>query len=161
MQDLGLHLSIVTGHDNLGRSVLNSLGEVKGTRDIGGPQEHLGAVVAVETGVASTLLLGENVGRDQELGVGACSTGADHDHSAANLLALDTTEEDTTVVTSLCRFKLLLEGLDTGNNSLDRVLVEADELDFLTLLKLATLNTSGSDSSTSSNRKDIFPVTLA
>ena len=110
----------------------------------------------MEAGVTSTFLLCEDVRGEEELGVRAGSTGADHDHTAANLLALDTAKEDTAVVTSLGGFKLLLEGLDTGHDGLDGLLVEADKLDFFTLLEETTLDTSSSDGTTTSNMENIF-----
>jgi hypothetical protein len=158
VEDLGLHLDVVTGHDDLRRSILGSLGEVQGAGDIRGTQEHLGAVVSVETGVATTLLLGENVRRDQELGVRAGGAGLDHDHTTADLLTLDTTEKDTAVVTSLGGVELLLEGLNTGNDGLDGLLVESDELNFVTLLEETTLNTSSSNGTTSSNGENVCTV---
>lgn len=158
MQDGRLHLDVVTGHDDLGASVLGSLDKVKRARDIRSAQEHLGAVVAVESGMTSTLLLGEDVSGDEELGVRARSTGADHDHAAANLLALDTAEEDTAVVSGLGGVEVLLEGLDTGHDGLDGLLVESDKLDLISLLEESTLDTSGSDGTTTSDRENVFSI---
>ena len=155
MKNLSLHLDVVTGHDHLGRSILSSLNKVKSSRDIGSAQEHLGAVVAVETSVATTLLLGEDVERDEELGVSGGSTDLDHNHTALEIITLDTTEENSAVVTSLSLVELLLEGLDTGNDGLDGGLVEANELNLLSLLEDTTLNTSSSNGTTASNRENI------
>lgn len=155
VQDVAHHLDVVTGHDHLGRSILGSLGEVKADRDIGSPQEHLGAVVAVETSVATALLLGEDVHGDEELLVGLEDTGLGHDHTALDLLALNTTDEDTTVVTGLGVLEFLLEGFDTGNNSLEGLVVEADKLDFLTTLEHTAFNSSSGNSTTAGNGENI------
>jgi hypothetical protein len=156
MEDLRLHLNVVTGHNNLRRSVLGSLREVQGARYIGSTQEHLGAVVSMESSMATTLLLGEDVGRDQELGVGTGGVGTDHNHTTADLVALDTTEENTTVVSSLGRLKLLFESFDTGYDGLNGLLVVSDELDFVTLLEKTTLNTSSSNGTTSSDGENVY-----
>jgi hypothetical protein len=155
VKDLSLHLNVVTGHNHLGRSILSTLNKVKSSRDIRGAQEHLGAVVAVETSVATTLLLGEDVERDEELGVGSSSANLGHNHTTLDLFTLDATEENTAVVTGLSLVKLLLESFDAGNDGLDGVLVETNELNLLSLLEDTTLNTSSSNGTTASNGENI------
>lgn len=151
--ELTLHLSVVTGHDHL--ALLRALGEVDRDGNIRGPQEHLGAVVSVESCVATALLLGEDVEGGQELALCLGGTGLDDDHSAADLLTLDTTEEETSVVTGLGRVQFLLESFEAGNDGLDGVGLKADELDFVTLLQHSALDTSGGDSTTSGDRENV------
>lgn len=155
MKNLALHLDVVTGHDHLAGRILGTLNEVQGSRNIRSTQEHLGAVVSVETGVATTLLLSEDVHGDKELGVGLGGANLGHNHTTLDLLALDTTEENSTVVTSLGLVEVLLEGLDSGNDGLEGFLVEANELDLVTLFEDTTLDTSSSNGTTASNGENI------
>lgn len=59
--DGALDLKIVSGHDHLVTIVGGSFRKVDGDRDIRGSQEHLRAVVAMESSVASPLLLSKDV----------------------------------------------------------------------------------------------------
>lgn len=152
---VGNHLDVVTGHDHAAL-VLGIVGEEESARLVGGTQEHLGAVVLVETSVATTLVLGQNVEGDHELGVGLDGAGLDNDHTTADVLAADTTEKQTRVVTGAGLLAGLLESLDVGDLGLDDVATLSDQLDLGILLQDTTLDTPGNDGSTTSNGEDIL-----
>lgn len=156
MAESGNQLDVVTGLDDLGVGILGTLGE--GERDglIGGADEHLGAVVGLEAGVATTFLLGEDVEGDEELGVGLDGAGGDDDHATLDVLAADTTEEQTGVVTGAGLLAGLLEGLDIGDLGLDDLGTLADNLDFLVALEGTTLDTARSDGTTAGDGEDIL-----
>src|SRR5699024_54389 len=63
-----------------------------------------------------------------------------------NLGLLDAAEQSADVVASLSVVQQLAEHLDAGNNGLARSVHQADDLNFLAHLQLATLNTTGSNS---------------
>lgn len=90
---LANHLDVVTGHDKLGRSILSALGPCERARLIGSSDEHLGPVVVTEASVATTLLLAEDIHGDKELLVGLDLSRDGDDHTTADILTLDTTEE--------------------------------------------------------------------
>lgn len=152
----GKHLDVVTRHDHLGAGVLGTLGEEEGAGLVGGADEHLGAVVLVETSVAATLVLGQDVEGDEELGVSSDGAGLDNDHAALDVLTADTTEQETRVVTSTGLLARLLEGLNVGDLGLDNIATLADKLDLGILLEDTTLDTAGSNGTTAGDGEDIL-----
>lgn len=152
--DLALNLSIITRHDHPAH-ILGALWEINGNRNITSPQEHLRAIVSMESSVASTLLLAKDIKGSQELALCFRSTRLDNDHTTTNLLALDTTEEKTGIVSGLCRVKFFLEGFDTSDDGFDRDFFETDKLNFFTLLKCSAFDTTSCDGTTSSDGEDI------
>ncbi len=152
---LAHHLDVVTGHDKLG-GVLGALGPCEGARLVGSSDEHLWPVVVAETSVATTLLLAEDVHGDQELLVCLDLAGDGDDHTTADILTLDTTEEETRVVTSTRLLAGLLEGLNVGDLGLDGRAALTDELDFLVPLQDTTLDTTRNDGTTAGNGEDIL-----
>jgi hypothetical protein len=153
--ELADHLDVVTGHDELG-GVLGALGPCEGARLVGGADEHLGPVVVAETGMAATLFLAEDVHGDEELPLGLDLAGDGDDHTATDVLALDTTEQETGVVTSTRLVARLLEGLDVGDLGLDGRGALADELDFLVPLQDTALDTARNDGTATGNGEDVL-----
>lgn len=148
------HLDVVTGHDHLLVGILNTLGPGQGNSDISSAEEALGAVVAHERSVATTFVLGQDLqgvswglqgsgGTYVELGnklLGSLDRSRESDDlTTADLLALDTTEESTHVVTGLSTVELLAEHLNASEGSLD-VRTEANNFDFGTFVGNTTLN---------------------
>lgn len=88
--------------------------------------------------------------------MGLDGAGLDDDHTTGNVLTLDTTEEETRVVTSTRLVARLLEGLDVGNLGLDGHLVLANKLDFRVLLQGTTLDTARNDGTTARNGENIL-----
>lgn len=154
--ELADHLDVVAGHDELGGRVLGALGPCERARLVSSSDEHLRPVVVAEASVATTLLFAEDVHGNEELPVGLDLSGNGNDHTTADILALDTTEEETGVVTSTRLLAGLLEGLDIGDLGLDGRGTLTDELDFLVPLQDTTLDTSRNDGTTAGNREDIL-----
>lgn len=154
--ELGNHLDVVARHDHLGVRILGALGEVERDGLVGGTEVDLGAVVAVEAGVAATLLLGEDVERAEELLVRTDLAGNGHDHAAPNVLTADTTEEKAGVVTSAGLLARLLEGLDVGDLGLDDLLALANKLDLSVALEDTALNTARDDGATARDGEDVL-----
>jgi hypothetical protein len=154
--ETALHLDVVTWHDHLAVGILSALWEGKAARFISSADEQLWAVVLVEASVTATLLLGQDVHGDQELLVWLLGVWGSNDHSALDILTLNTTEEETGVVTGHGRLARLLESLNVGNLGLDDVLTLADNLDLGITLQGTTLNTTGSDSATTWDGENIL-----
>ena len=150
------HLDVVTGHDHLVGSILGTLREGQINRLIRGTEVELRAVVLVETAVAATLLLGKDVERGEELGVGLDGAGLADNHATLDVLTADTTEQETGVVTSLGLVAGLLEGLNVGDLGLDGLLALANNLNLLLALKDTTLDTSRHDGTTAGDGEDIL-----
>src|SRR5216684_3276013 len=135
LDELDAHLSVVAGHDHLG-----ALGQVHNARHVRGPEVELRTVVVEERGVPTALVLGQDVDLALELGVRRVGARLDHDLAALDLLALDAAEQQARVVARLTLVEDLVEHLDAGDRGLLRLLLDADELDFLTGVHLAALD---------------------
>src|SRR5436190_1642606 len=75
--------------------------------------------------------------------------------AALDVLALDAAEQKADVVARLSLIEELAEHLDAGDDLLLRV-AQADDLDFLTDLDDAALDTAGDDGSTTRDREDVL-----
>jgi hypothetical protein len=161
LQDVGLvkladHLDVVTGHDKLVGSVGGALGPCKRTRLISSADEHLRPVVVAEASVATTLLLAQDIHGDEELPVRLDLSGNGDNHTTPDILTLDTTEQETGVVTSTRLLAGLLEGLNVGDLGLDGRSALANELNLGIPLQDTALDTAGNDGSTTSNGEDVL-----
>lgn len=114
----------------------------------GSADEQLGTVLDTETGTATTLSLGQDVHGDHELAVGLGAARSGNDHTTAEILTADTTEKETGVVTSTGLSARLLEGLNVGDLGLDDLVGGTDDLNLAITLQETTLNTAGSDGTT-------------
>jgi hypothetical protein len=150
------HLGVVTGHDHLAGGVFGTLGEGQVDRLISGSEVELGSVVLLETSVSATFLLAEDVERSKELCVGLDSARGTDDHTTADILTADTSDEETGVVTSLGLLARLLEGLNIGDLGLDDLLALTDKLNLLVTLQDTTLDTARDDGTTTGNGEDIL-----
>lgn len=150
------HLGVVTGHDHLASGILSTLREGQVDGLISSSEVELRSVVLLETGVSATLLLGENVERSEELSVRLDGAGSADDHTTADILTADTSDEKTGVVSSLGLLARLLEGLDIGDLGLDDLLTLADKLNLLVTLEDTTLDTARDDGTTAGNGEDIL-----
>lgn len=153
--EVASHLNVVSWHDHLVGVILSSLWEGKSSWLISSADEKLWAVVLSETGVAATLLLGEDVEGGQERLVGLLGAWSGNNHSTADILTLDTTEEETGVVTGTGLLAGLVEGLDIGDLGLDGIGL-TDNLDLRVALEDTTLDTAGDDGTTSWNGENIL-----
>ena len=147
------HLDVVTGLNTAGL-VLIGEGEVTGL--IGSTQVNLGAVVATETSAATTLGLSQDVHGDQELAGGLGGARGGNDHTTADVLTADTTDQQTGVVTGAGLVASLLEGLNVGNLGLDGGLGATNNLDLSILLQETTLDTARDDSTTTGDGENFL-----
>lgn len=116
----------------------------------------LGAVVGTESGTATTLSLGQNVHGDHELLSSLGAAGLGNDHTTADVLTTNTTEQQTGVVTSAGLVTGFLEGLDVGDLGLDGGVRATNDLNLGILLQQTTLNTAGGDGTTTGNGEDLL-----
>ena len=154
--DGALNLKIVSGHDHLVAIVGGSFRKVDGDRDIRGSQEHLRAVVAMESSVASPFLLSKDIKRSEEFIMSLGSAGLDDNHATTDLFTLNTTEQNSRVVTRLGSVKFLLEGFEASNDGLDWDILIPDKFNFLALLEDTTFNTTSSNSPTPRDGENVY-----
>jgi hypothetical protein len=161
LQNVGLvefakHLDVVTRHDKLVVCILSALGPVQRTRLIRSSDENLWPVVLAEASVTTTLLFAQDVHGDKELPVRLDLSRNADDHTAANVLALDATEQKTRIVTCARLLAGLLEGLDVGDLGLDGRSALTDELNFGVALQGAALDTARDDGTATSDGEDVL-----
>jgi hypothetical protein len=155
VDEVAYKFDIISGHDHLLRGIGCALGEGKAHSHVGCPQEHLWPVVVHERSVPATFILGHDVNLRLKLLYSLHRAGLDDHHATGDLLALDTTQKSTHVVTSLSSVELLVEHLNARKGRFD-LLAEPNDFHVRTLQGLAALDAAGGDRTTSSNREDIL-----
>lgn len=150
------HLDVITGHDHLAVGILGALGEGQVNRLISGSEVELRSVVLLETSVSATLLLSEDVEGSKELSVGLDGARGTDDHTTADILTADTTDEETRVVTGLGLLTGLLESLNISDLGLHDLSALSNKLNLLVALQDTTLNAARDDGSTASDGEDIL-----
>src|SRR5215831_8825986 len=151
LDQLDAHAGVVARHDHLG-----ALGQRDDAGDVRGAEVELRTVVLEERGVPAALLLGEDVDLRLELRVRGVRARLHDDHAALDLFALDTAEQQADVLTGAGVLERLAEHLDRGDLGLDRLLLDADDLDVLVRQQDAALAPAGDDRATAGDRKDVL-----
>src|SRR6476646_8218649 len=151
LDQVDLHLGVVTGHDRLG-----ALGQVDHAGHVSRPEVELRTVVVVERRVTATLVLGQDVDVGLELRVRGDRARLDDDLATLDVLALGATQEQTDVLARTTLVEQLAEHLDAGDRRLGGSLLDADDLDLLVDLEDAALDTTGDDSATTGDREDVL-----
>ena len=105
--------------------------------------------------MTTTLFLLQYIDRCLEVIVRSNSTWVHNNHTTLNLSLIDTTEEETYVVTSLTCWKVLTEHLNTSDNRL-LVLTETEQLNLITYLTDTSLDTTSSYSTTTCDREYVL-----
>ena len=143
MDQLDGHLNVVARHAHLG-----SYWQVADTGNVGSSEVELRTIVVEEGGVTAAFLLGQDVHLANELGVGVNGAGSTQNLATLDLLLVDTTQQSADVVASLSVVQQLAEHLDTGNNGFLALLGQTNDLNLVAGLQLATLNSTGSNGTT-------------
>src|SRR3954463_13054661 len=151
LDQLDLHLGVVTRHDHLG-----ALGQRDDPGDVGGAEVELRAVVVEERRVPATLVLAQDVDLRLEVGVRRRGARLDDDLAALDVLALDATQEQTDVLTGLTLVEQLAEHLDAGDRRRHLLFLDADDVDGLVDLDDAALDPAGDDGATAGDREDVL-----
>src|SRR5690606_1788291 len=151
LDQLDPHLGVVARHDHL-----RALGQVDHTGDVRRAEVELRPVVVEERLVPAALLLVQDVDLRLELGVRRGRSRLGDDHAALDLLALDTTQEQTDVLTGASLVEDLAEHLDRGHDGLLRLFADTDDLDFLVDLEHAALDATGHHGAATGDREDVL-----
>ena len=116
----------------------------------------LGAVVGTEASAATTLSLSQDIHGDQELLGSLGAVGGGNNHSTADILTTDTTEQQTRVVTSTGLVASLLKGLNVGDLGLDGGLGATDNLNLGILLQKTALDAARNNGTTTGDGEDLL-----
>ena len=133
----------------------NAFGEKNLTGAVHGTEVELRTVLVTEWSVTTTFFLLEDVDRSLESSVGLDNTGVGDNHTTLDFLLVDTTEEETYVVTSFTLIEELAEHFHTSYNRL-LVFTETEDLNFVTNLNDTSFYTTCSNSTTTSDREHVF-----
>ena len=145
-----IDLYVITGHYHF-----DAFGEVDLTGAVHGAEIELRTILVTEGRMTATFFLLEDVDGSLEAGVGLDNTGVSDNHTTTNFVLVDTTKEQTYVITSLALLEELAEHFNASNNRL-LVFTETENLNFVTNLYNTSLNTAGSNGTTTSDREDVF-----
>src|ERR1700674_1553071 len=147
---LDRHLHVVPRHHHL-----HPFGQLNAPGHVRRSEEELRPVSLEERRVSPTLFLGQHIDLGVELGVRCDRPWLGQNHPALHVLLVDTTKEESNVVTCLAVVQELPEHLDASDDGL-LVRVEADERDLLSNLDLATLDSTRSYRTTARDREHVF-----
>src|SRR6266542_81399 len=151
LDELDLHLGVVPGEHHFG-----ALGQAHHAGYVRGPEVELRPVVVEERGVPPALVLGQDVDLRPELGVRRVGAGLDDDLAALDIVAPGAAQQQPGVVPGLALIEDLVEHLHAGDDRLARLLLDTDDLDFLTGVDLAALDPAGHDRAAAGDREDVL-----
>ena len=150
VDELNDNFYVVTGHYHF-----NAFGKSDFTGYVEGTDVELRTIVVVERSVTATFFLLQDINRSFELAVGLNNTRVADYHTTLDFLLIDTTEEQTYVVTGFALIEELAEHFNTGNGRLE-VSTKTHDLNFVTNLYDAGFDTTGGNSTTTGNREHVF-----
>src|SRR3954453_12781527 len=150
LDELDLHLHVVTGHDHL-----DALGQMGAARHVGRAEVELRAVAREERRVAAALLLLQHVHLGLELRVRRDRLRLAQHLPALDLLALRAAQEAADVVAGLALVEDLAEHLHAGHDRGGRR-VDADDLHVVARVDDALLDAAGRDGPAAGDREDVL-----
>ena len=133
----------------------NAFGENDLTGAVHGTEVELRTVLVTEWSVTTTFFLLEDIDRSLERLVRFDNTRVGDNHTTLDFLLVDTTEEETYVITSFTLIEELAEHFHTSYNRL-LVFTETEDLNFVTNLNDTSFYTTSSNSTTTSDREHVF-----
>src|SRR5690606_11411332 len=112
-------------------------------------------IVRDERGVASSLLLGEDIGLSLESGMRIDRLRLGQNLAALDAVTVDAAQQRADIVAGLTAIEQLAEHFHTGADRL-RGRTDADDLDFVADVDHAALDTTGHNGTTARDREDVF-----
>ena len=106
--------------------------------------------------MATTFFLLQDVDRSLEARVGLHLTRLSDDHTTLDFVLVDTTEEETDIVTSLTFIEDLAEHFNTRDDGLETFCTETDDLNFITRVDNTRFDTTRSYRTTTGDREYVF-----
>ena len=106
--------------------------------------------------MTDAFFLGQDVNLASELGQRLDSAGLAQNLAALDVLLVDTTQQSADVVASFSVVQQLVEHFDIGNGGVHLLFAKTNDLNLVVLVDNATLNTTGSNSTTAGNGEDVL-----
>src|SRR3954449_5740790 len=150
LDELDLHLHVVTGHDHL-----DALGQMGAARHVGRAEVELRAVAREERRVAAALLLLQHVHLGLELRVRGDRPRLAQHLPALDVLALRTAQQAADVVAGLALIEDLAEHLDARHDRVRRR-ADADDLHVVARVDDALLDAARRDRAAAGDREDVL-----
>src|SRR6056297_3522582 len=144
------HLDVVTRHNHF-----HTFRQLARTGYVGGTEVELRTVALEERGMTTTFFFAQYVHFALELGVRLDCTRLTENLATLNVVTLGTTQQNANVLTSTTFVQQLAEHLNAGTSGLDGIL-DTNNLNFLTNLDDATLNTTGYYGTATGDREDVL-----
>src|SRR5690606_33856358 len=123
---------------------------------VSGTEVELRAVFVEERRVTTTFFLGQYVNFSLELGVRCYRVRLTDNHTTANLILLNTAEQQTYVITRFTSVKDLAEHFHTGYSGAKVFSAHTEDLNRITRLDHTALDTTCSNCTTASNGEHVF-----
>ena len=133
-----------------------TFGESDFARYIKRTDVELRTVVVVERSVTTTFFFLQDINLSLEFRVGFYLSRVADYHTTFDFVLVDTTEEETYVITSFSLIEEFAEHFHTGNNRFLAIGTETDDLNLITYFDDTGFDTTGSNSTTTGNREYVF-----
>ena len=135
---------------------LSSFGESNLTGYVEGTDIELGTIFVVERSVTTTFFFLQDIHLSFEFRVRSYLTRVADYHTTFDFVLVDTTEEETYVITSFSLIEEFAEHFHTGNNRFLAIGTETDDLNLIAHFDNTSFDTSGGNSTTTSDREYVF-----
>ncbi len=149
-------LDFQTIHVVAGQNHLYAFGQGNVAGDIGGVNVELRAIAGEERAVTAAFFLAQDVDRAFKLGVGGDGTGLGQNHTAFNLGAIDTAQQDTSVIASQTLVQQFVEHFDAGGNGAQGLVHQANDFNGVVELDHTALDTAGNHGTAAFDAEDVF-----
>ena len=134
----------------------NAFGKADSTGNVGSSEVELRSVTCEEGLLTAAFLFGKNVNLTNELGVGMNGAGLAENLTSFDSLLVDTTEEETYVVTSFSGVEELTEHFNAGDGGGLGFFSETNDFNNVTHLNGTTFYTTRSNSTTTGDGEYVF-----
>src|SRR5690606_22579154 len=134
----------------------NALRQLHFAGNVRGAEVELRAILVEEWRVAATFFLGQNVNFGLEFRVRSYRTRLADNHTAADLILFNTTEQETYVVTSFTPVEDLAEHFNTGYCRGQVFSTHTEDLNRVASLNNTAFDTTCGNSSTTCDREHVF-----
>ncbi len=142
---------VITRHNHLA-----TFGQEDFTSNVRSTEVELRTIVILERSMTTTFFFLQNINGGFKLVVRLYRTGFGNNHTATDLILVDTTEEQTYVIASFTFVKNLTEHLNTRNSRFQFLCTHTDDVNGITSVNNTRLNTTSGNSTTTGNREYIL-----
>ena len=126
------------------------------TGNVKSTDEELRTIVIVERSVTTTFFFLQHIDLSLELGVRSDGLGLGNNLTTLHFLLVNTTEEQTYIITGLTLREELAEHFHTGNNRLTGFVTEANQLHGIVHVDGTGLDTASNHSTTTGDGEDVL-----